>query len=398
MDLTNYQPNVIDKWLHVAQDGYAAVERRYVGRFGYNPKVIFIHIQEGNNWGSWQHFHVVTASATVLIGKNGDIWRLVPESDGPWTNGDVANPTAIGWEVINKWGADPNPYTLSIETEGFTGDAVGQAQFTAVVWQVWTWMKKYNIPLRYVLRHADVNSVTRPNCPGNVYYNRLIAELQTMLDAESAPPPPTYSAPSKVFTAAGAPWDGTEDITVNGAEFHGLVQEVTLVQDNTEFHKYATFESGETRDPMKAGTKVSVIGWVTGAEQGGEKRWWITKYYSRLFVGDTQEKPPSDAPSGPDALPAGAKIVDGRAYYPTFEEDGTRRKVTTISKANLRAKPSLDASISGVVQKGTELNVRYWTVGDPVKGEFVWWLIYNGGDPFKDMQHLWIAATLERPT
>lgn len=399
MDLSNYQPVIVDKWLHVAQDGYAAVERRYIGRFGYNPKIIVIHIQEGNNWGSWQHFHVVTASATVLIGKNGAIWRLVPESDGPWTNGDVQNPTALGWEVINQWGADPNPYTLSIETEGFTGDAVPDAQFTAVVWQVWTWMKKYNIPLRYVLRHADINSVTRPNCPGNAYYNRLIGELQAMVDAESQPPAPTYSAPSKVFTAAGVEWDGTSDLFLNGAQFHGDIRTVTLTNDNTPFNKYATFQAAETRTPMAANTKVAVIGWVTGAEKEGESRWWITKYFSRLWVGYTNEKPTAEPTPEPDVLPAGAKIVDGRVYYPTFEEDGTHRKVTTITKANLRAKPSTSSSITGVIQKGTEIDVRYWTIGDEVKNERVWWLKYNGGDPFKgDLQHLWIAATIERPT
>src|SRR5687768_8323800 len=155
MDLSNYSPVIIDRWLHVAQSGYSAVNRRYVGRFGYNPKIIVLHIQEGSNWGSWQHFHTVSASSTVLIGKNGEIWRLVPESDGPWTNGDVASPTAIGWEIINKWGADPNPYSLTIETEGFTGQDVPDAQLKAVVWQIHTWMVKYDIPLRYVIRHAD---------------------------------------------------------------------------------------------------------------------------------------------------------------------------------------------------------------------------------------------------
>jgi hypothetical protein len=395
MDLSSFQPVVLDKWLHVAQMGYAAVERRYIGRFGYNPKVIFVHIQEGNNWGSWQHFHVVTASSTVMIGKNGDIWRLVPESDAPWTNGDVQSPTAIGWEVINQWGADPNVYTLSIETEGFTGEDVPDAQFKSVVWQVWTWMQKYNIPLKYVLRHADVNSVTRPNCPGNAYYNRLIEELKTM----SVTQEPVYVAPSKVFDAAGAEWSGASDLTINGALFHGDVRTVTLANDDTNFYKFATFQSAETRKPMNKGEQVSVIGWVTGAEKNGESRWWITKYYSRLFVGDTTEKPTAEPTPEPDVLPAGAKIFDGRVYYPTFAEDGSHRKVKTITKANLRAKPSVEAKNTGVVARDTELDVRFWTIGDAVKNERVWWLKYNGGNPFGgDLQHLWVAATIVRPT
>lgn len=396
MDIENYTPVIIDKWLHVAQDGYAAVNRRYIGRFGMSPKIIVLHIQEGYNWGSWQHFHVVSASSTVLIGRNGAIWRLVPESDGPWTNGDVASPTAIGWEVINKFGPDPNPYSLTIETEGFTGDPAPEAQLQAIVWQIHTWMKTYNIPLRYVIRHADINSVTRPRCPGDALYNEVINRLKSINDVPSEP---TYTKPNAVMVN-GAPWDGSDDVTVNGAVFHGDIRTVTLNKDKVQFHQYATFESSLTRSTLDEGTEVSVIGWVTGAARDGENRWWITKYFSRLWVGDTTQKPAStDTESPSDTLPAGVKLVDGRVYYPTFEEDGTRRRVVTTSRANLRREPSTDSEVVGIVDKGQELNVRFWTFGDTVRDENIWWLIYNGGDPFKGTrQHLWVAATIERPT
>jgi hypothetical protein len=346
MDLSNYQPNIVDRWLHVAQSGYAAVERRYIGRMGFNPKIIVLHIQEGSNWGSWQHFHVVKASSTVLIGKTGEIWRLVPESDGPWTNGDVMNPSALGWEVINKWGADPNPYSLTIETEGFTGNPIPEAQLKAVVWQIHDWMTKYGIPLRYVLRHADINSVSRPNCPGNAYYNQVIDALKSL--QEPTPPAPVY-APAKKVIVDGVAWDGTKDVMVGTSIFHGQVGVVVLNKDDVKFRQVATFESDSTRSDLDKDVKVSVLGWVNGSARDGEGRWWITKYFSRLWVGDTVEKPTVVTPveDGPEELPEGAKYVQGRVYYRTFEGEQNYRTVTTKSKANLRAEPHTDSKVVG---------------------------------------------------
>src|SRR6478609_1775007 len=150
----NMTPTIIDKYLHVAQDGYAGVNRRYIG--ANEHKIIVLHIQEGTSWGSWTWFHNTTASSTVFANRDGSIWRLVPEADAPWTNGDVSSPTAAGWRVINAYGDDPNYYTLSIETEGYasSNNAMGwqawpkpQAQLDAVVWQVKDWMQRYNIPI-----------------------------------------------------------------------------------------------------------------------------------------------------------------------------------------------------------------------------------------------------------
>lgn len=170
-------PKIIDKWLHVTQDGYDGVVK-YSTR-SMAPRAIFIHIQEGSNWGSWQWFHQVQASSTVLLGKNGDIWRIVPEDKAPWTNGDVKSPTARGTALMNKFGWDPNLYSLTIETEGFSGHTVPELQMQSLVWQVQDWQKRYGLTNADVYRHADVNQVTRPGCPGDALFNELMRRLES---------------------------------------------------------------------------------------------------------------------------------------------------------------------------------------------------------------------------
>jgi hypothetical protein len=392
-DTTN-MPNIIDKYLHVAQDGYAAVNRRYIGRFGMSPKIIVLHIQEGNNWGSWQHFHVVSASSTVLIGKNGDIWRLVPESDSPWTNGDVAAPSAKGWAVINKFGADPNVYSLTIETEGFTGEwPKDQRQLDSVVWQIKTWMEKYNIPIEYVLRHADINSVSRPNCPGNAFFNYVISKLQNVT------PKPTYSKVQPVLVD-GVAWDGTKDVTINGKTFYANVGKVHT-NAVTPVLVFATKDSAKTRTDLAKGTEVSVLGWVTGEAVNNETRWWITKGFSRINASYTIEKPVKPAPVddadvNPD-LPDEVKYFRGKVYYPVGGDIG--ELTITAKAAHLRQEATTKSRDLGIVKRGDKVKAVYWTFGQEVNEESVWWVLENaeGKEPLKHGPRLWVSATSERP-
>lgn len=391
--LDGYQPRIVDKWLHVAQDGYPAVERRYVGRFGMKPKIIVIHIQEGYNLGSWQHFHSVTASSTVLIGKNGDIWRLVPESDAPWTNGDVQGASAFAWKIMNTWGADPNVYTLSIETEGFTGDwPKSDAQLKSVVWQVYEWQKQYNIEDVYVIRHAEINSVSRRYCPGDAYYNYLIAELGKL---DISPIQETkYGAASPVMVD-GVKWDGTKDVIVNGVKFYSDPRTVTT-DKRVNVHVYADSKSLFTRNTLEVGQDFNVLGWVRGENVDGEDRWWITKYFSRVWVGGTSDKPEDGADTLPEKLPGGALIVDGVVYYPA-KQDGKNRKLTVIRKANLRKRASTKSSVLGAVAKGDELEAEYWCFGEGVNNENAWWVLTDPNGAIEHGARIWIAATNARP-
>lgn len=393
------KPNIIDKWLHVSQDGFAGVERRIKGRYGMSAKIIVIHIQEGTNFGSWQHFHSVKASSTVLIGKNGDIWRLVPEEDGPWTNGDVQSPTSKGWGIINKWGADPNAYTLSIETEGFTGEyPKPTAQMNAVVWQVLDWQQRYNIEDIYIIRHADINSITRPNCPGNLYYNELMQTLQALeLPVEK----PTYGAVNKLKDSHGNLWDGTTNLTIGDREFFGLGEpmKVTAKADGVDAHVYATRSSALTRKSLSKGEEFTVIGWCRGEEVNGDDRWWITKFHSRIDVNGTEIKPPAKASLPKPDYPEGTIIENGRVYYPAQHGGNDYHDLVVTRKANLRAGASLKAKVVGSVKKGDKVRALYWCMGGEVHEHRAWWVLDpgDGKNPIKHGPRLWVMATNSDP-
>jgi hypothetical protein len=398
-------PNIIDRWLHVAQLGYGAVNRRIIGRRGMTPKIIVLHIQEGYNLGSWQHFHAVSASSTVLIGKTGDIWRLVPEEDGPWTNGDVNRPSAKGLAIINKYGADPNVYSLTIETEGFTGEwPKAQAQLDSVVWQIATWQKKYNIPLENVLRHADINSVSRPNCPGNAFYNYVISKLQGGVDVEV---PTTYAKPAVVQLNSG-PWLGDKNVSINNVVFNAEKRTVDVSGDGLRSRQYASTMSGETRAPYKINDTIDVLGWVKGEAVDNESRWWITKDHSRVWVGGTKQKPgdtptvpptvPTVPPTEPDVtvdLPEGVSLVNGIVYYDAKKGDQERVVTVTYPQLYLRSKPDRTSDPIRMVHEGDELTVSHWCFGKEVNKESVWWVVDEG--TFADGPYLFVAATAQRP-
>ena len=179
-----YQPKVIDSWLTEPYMGLPG-RVRYHNRNWAGIQGIVVHVQEGWNNGTKQHFRAVKASSTVLISRTGLIERLVPESKAPWTNGDVMNPDSQIRALMAKYGPDPNTWTLTIECEGFTGGLpYSEEQYQAILWQIREWRKKYGkVP---VLAHRQINSVTRTNCPeppGGKFLPRLYADIASGTDA-----------------------------------------------------------------------------------------------------------------------------------------------------------------------------------------------------------------------
>lgn len=183
-----YTPRIVNSWLTEPYKGYPG-QVRYHNRNWAGIQGIVIHVQEGNNNGTKQHFRVVKASSTVLIAKDGLIERLVPENKAPWTNGDVRNPDSQIRALMNKYGPDPNTWTLTIECEGFSGGLpYTEAQYQSILWQVRDWRNRYGkVP---VLAHRQINSVTRSTCPeapGGPLLPRLYRDLETPAPAAFKP-------------------------------------------------------------------------------------------------------------------------------------------------------------------------------------------------------------------
>lgn len=153
---------------------------RFANRNGYKPLAIVLHIQEGTNASSlsWWASGNADASSSVMVGRDGSVLRIIPPEHGPWTNGDTQRPSQRGQALLTRIGnANPNVVTLSIEAEGYYQQEATDAQLQAICWQVTDWMIRYDLTASNLYRHADINSVTRANCPG-AYYDNVESALR----------------------------------------------------------------------------------------------------------------------------------------------------------------------------------------------------------------------------
>src|SRR3989344_3627451 len=88
----------------------------WVGRKGYRPEAVVIHIMDGTLPGtdSWFANPTSQVSAHYGIGKSGEVHQYVQENDAAWHAGLVNAPV---WKLIRP-NVNPNLYTIGIELEG----------------------------------------------------------------------------------------------------------------------------------------------------------------------------------------------------------------------------------------------------------------------------------------
>lgn len=258
------------------------LSHRFDNRNGMKPQFIVLHIQAGYTRGSLEYWaNTAQASSTVMIQHDGSILNVIPEQHGPWTNGDDANPSANGARLVNLPG-NSNLYTLSIEAEGVDGSDTTPAQLDSIVWQVETWMVKYGIPKANILRHADINSVTRPNCPG-AYYPKVMARIG------ETPTGPQYATPLPITWKAGdLGWEKLGDVSV-----YCLEAEVEVVRATTPLAWADGDKSDGEKAPnagpkIKQGERVKVIGsFVNLNEKGQTVRWLIRASDNARIIGSS---------------------------------------------------------------------------------------------------------------
>lgn len=396
------KPKIVDRWLHVAQSGQPAVHnyfphRAYAGVTG-KPTFIVLHIQEGSSSNSWAWFHIHDASSHIFANRDGSIWRLVEEQHGAWTNGDDAAPSSAGQRLVDLPG-NSNLWSLTIETEGFPYEpnAFGwaawpkpEAQINAVVWQIATWMQSYNIPLRNVLRHADVNSRTRRHCPGDEFYAEVINRVRQITGSSEGKP--TYAEPQPVM-AEGLRWDGTKDVLVNGITFHGERRTVKAGKHGANFRQWASRDAALTRGYAKAGAEFAVLGWVVGEEVHKETRWWITKAGARVHVLDTVERPgqlPVDPPE-PDENPFD-QVVNGIRFHAVRTDSNAPIEVAAGKDdvPVLKYAMPLSGQLRAPLHKGEKFYVQFWVEGKEFEGDTRWWVTTYGS-------RVPVSGTIEKP-
>jgi hypothetical protein len=232
-----------------------------------------------------------------------------------------------------------------------------------------------------------------------------------------------YADRSPVKDADGNLWTGEEDLKINGATFHAEKRTVKAVAGVT-FRTHASRKAGLTRPTLEAGKGFSVLGWVNGEEVNGERRWWITESYSRVHVSGTVEKPtpeplplpdedtdPQQPDEQPEIIEYGPEIVNGRAYYPLslflsepaepvseetpvgVENDiklvpvHEMTVIVTEDEADARRSVSLKAPVRHTFEKGDEIVVTHFVVGDEVDGEELWWVIKPSDSAKNPLRH-----------
>ena len=254
----------------ISQEDAATVRGyRFENRQGMKPTFIVLHIQAGTTRSSldwWANGFVngqkVTASSTVMIQKDGSILQVIPEQHGPWTNGDDNQPTPTGQRLVNLPG-NSNLHTLSIEAEGMSGADTTAKQRDSIVWQVEQWMATYGIPKANVIRHGDINSVDRPNCPG-AYYPIVMARI----GGGTTPAPKPVPFPIDWAVPAPVTWNegdvGLHEIEGKPALAFLLEVEVIKKQIVPQVSDTDTRQAGPVR---KRTTKLRAIGSYRGVDR-----------------------------------------------------------------------------------------------------------------------------------
>jgi len=210
---------------------WAGTPNQTAGRAGRKPVAIVNHITAGLYPGclNWMQNPKAQASAHYLVTKAGQIFHLVKDEDTAWHAGAVNKPN---WPLYD--GTNPNRYTIGIEHEGLSGDALTEDQYQATLWLHKHLVAKWGISVDRdrIIGHYRIDSVNRPNCPGPRFpWDRLFVDLAAakvvkiqvggkVLEGMILADDRTY-APVRAFgEALGFPvvWDPKTGVTVGGVK------------------------------------------------------------------------------------------------------------------------------------------------------------------------------------
>ena len=154
----------------------------WVGRKGYRPEGIVIHIMDGTLIGtdSWFANPSSQVSAHYGIGRIGEVHQYVKEEDTAWHAGRVDAPV---WKLIRP-NINPNLYTIGIEHEGRPNDVWTEAMKQASAILIRDICQRWQIPIdrNHIVGHFEIFS-KKPNCPAS--NKAIIDELVTLAQLPS---------------------------------------------------------------------------------------------------------------------------------------------------------------------------------------------------------------------
>jgi N-acetylmuramoyl-L-alanine amidase len=153
-----------------------------IGRRGYKPEAIVIHITQGNFNGAknWLMNPKSQVSAHFLTKRDGYIEPLVKVENTAWHCGIVKN---CKWPGL-KAGVNPNLYTIGIENEGFIDIPPTGNQIWALARLVRFICRKYSIPINnfHIIPHNWIRS--DKTCPGPYFEIDKIIWLANLINTD----------------------------------------------------------------------------------------------------------------------------------------------------------------------------------------------------------------------
>ncbi len=160
----------------------------WVGRKGYRPEAVVIHIMDGTLPGtdSWFANPTSQVSAHYGIGKGGEVHQYVQENDAAWHAGRVDAPV---WKLIRP-NVNPNLYTIGIEHEGKPDEGWTETMKQSSATLIREICQRWHIPIDrdHIVGHFEIFS-KKPNCPAT--NKRILDELVTLAHQQTETPKPS---------------------------------------------------------------------------------------------------------------------------------------------------------------------------------------------------------------
>ena len=239
-----------------------------------SPRAIVYHIQDGTTPGSLEYWVGRQASSTVMIQKDGSILQIIPEQHGPWTNGDVDEPTPEAAPLL-ALGGNPNVWCLTIEAEGHPFEDMPDVQLNAIAWQTLDWMNRYPaITLDWIFRHGWINSVNRPNC--GLYINDALAVVKENMETVT-----TYATPAAIPFTLGVDLGWQK---IGKTDVYSFVAQGTA-RDRVVKRAWAQDTAPVSGEAYLLGDRITLCGYLrAAAEDDKDKRiqWYLDKDGNRI--------------------------------------------------------------------------------------------------------------------
>ena len=173
------------------------VSHHWQGRGGYMPIAIVEHMMQGTLEESWHYFdgktdEVHAKSAHYGVGRDGRVWQFVEDEDTAWANGVLQYPDlSIEWlKEVAEEQVNCNLVTLAVEYEGFSGQALTEAQYEAALALHRELVQRWEIETddQHIIGHNRIDSQERANNPGPAFpWSRLLYDLSRPAPAQPAP-------------------------------------------------------------------------------------------------------------------------------------------------------------------------------------------------------------------